>query len=341
MNGKRILPGRILTVVLLMIAALSSGAVAREVPEARGLALAESLLPPRARSAARLVARDTRGERTVRPGDGLICVSDDSAPGHLSLNCHHQTLHDLLALEREVSVLGLQGAERSRWLCEEAEKRAIVVPDGAMEITATLAVDPDGSLPEEMTVYYLLYLPYATTATVGIPDQSPGDASPWLHLAGTCRAHVMWFERRPVERDEAPTVLPTMLSLGRELAAVRSRVESECRHFEEFRYTGAAAAPWTEQTQIDCHGLAILGSRRKVELMFNEGVLEFVWILVEANELESLEMQLAEKFGAIVRQDDLYTLFAAGTVALRNRPPEILVATPEMMMELTGFDLRP
>ena len=45
-----------------------------------------------------------------------------------------------------------------------------------------------------MVVYHLLYFPFATEASIGIPDEERSQGAPWLHLAGTCQAHVMWTE---------------------------------------------------------------------------------------------------------------------------------------------------
>ena len=176
-----------------------------QVPLDTRVALVESLLPASARGKAKIVVRDATGEVVIRKGGGFICISDSSRPGRLSLNCHQEALQEQLDLEREVALEGFRGEEFAHRLCKLADARGVVVPDGAIEISASIRLESDGSLPHKMTVYYLLWLPQATTASIGIVDENPGDGSPWLHKAGTCQAHVMWPEQRPISDGLANT----------------------------------------------------------------------------------------------------------------------------------------
>ena len=105
----------------------------------------------------------------------------------------------------------------------------------------------------------------------------------------------------------------------------------------ERQYEGAEAAPFTRQLQINCSGLQVLGAPREVEFLFNDGPLGHVWILVRGEELGELRRPLEKAFGPVVHTTDLYLVFASGTVALRNRPPEVLVATPALVSEITGW----
>ena len=193
-----------LTLALSGFLYLAAPAVGQD-PRDTQVALAESLLPASARGKAKIVVRDATGEVVIRKGDGFICVSDSSRPGRLSLNCHQEALQEQLDLEREVALEGFRGKEFTQQLCKQADARGVVVPDGTIEISASVGVEPDSSLPYEMTVYYLLWLPLATTASIGIVDENPGDGSPWLHKAGTCQAHVMWSEQRPIPDGSANT----------------------------------------------------------------------------------------------------------------------------------------
>ena len=71
--------------------------------------------------------------------------------------------------------------------------------------------------------------------------------------------------------------------------------------------------------------------------MFNDGVLELAWILTEKSEAELLSAGLAERFGSVVYSNDEYKVFSSGDVALRAEPPEVLVATPELIRDITGL----
>lgn len=131
---------------------------------------------------------------------------------------------------------------------------------------------------------------------------------------------------------------PGGVSIGQNLERARPILESACKRTDEKRYTGAMAAPAKEvQTQIDCYELDAYGGQRKVEYMFNDGVLAFAWVLVEAEELATLEAKLSSVHGEVIYEKGGYRVFASGEIALRNTPPEILIASPEMMRDLTGY----
>lgn len=183
---------------LLLGTCLAACSAEEVMPLRTRVALAESLLPGAARNEATIVVRDPAGEAVTREGEGFVCVVDSSYDDRLGINCHHRSLDAQLAIERELGQTGLRGAEFRQALCERVAAAGIRVPDGAMEISTSVRIEPDGTLQPEMTVYYLLYLPHQTLAGTGISDVDPGDASPWLHMAGTCQAHVMWHEKRPL-----------------------------------------------------------------------------------------------------------------------------------------------
>jgi hypothetical protein len=154
------------------------------------------LLPEAARSDASILLRDGEEELVYREGTGtFLCASDVSSPARISMVCHHRVLDERLKLERELSrESGLQGSAFRERLCREVASRGLEVPNGAMEITASLPQNDDGSYPAEMTVYHLLWLPDQNAATLGVTDEDPGEGRPWLHQAGSCGAHVMWSE---------------------------------------------------------------------------------------------------------------------------------------------------
>lgn len=71
--------------------------------------------------------------------------------------------------------------------------------------------------------------------------------------------------------------------------------------------------------------------------MFDDGPLGHVWVHVQAEELVELRQNLEKVFGPVVYETEAYAVFASGNIALRQTPPEILVATPNLISEITGF----
>ena len=183
------------TSLLLGLAVLVSQppADAQLTPRSRA-DLVLSLLPAAAQHDATIVFRDGDAEEVYREGNGpFLCVSDVSSSDRISMVCHHHVLEARLRFERALRrETGLSGGAFRERLCEEVVGSSLDVPIGSMEITASLARDEGGSYEDEMTVYHLLWVPEATSATLGVPDEDPGDGRPFLHQASTCGAHVMW-----------------------------------------------------------------------------------------------------------------------------------------------------
>jgi hypothetical protein len=112
--------------------------------------------------------------------------------------CHHRILEARLRFERALGKhTGLQGDAFRERLCEEVDGSELDVPAGSMEITASLARNDDGTYEDELTVYYLLWVPGENSATLGVSDRDPGEGRPFLLQAYTCGAHVMWSETVP------------------------------------------------------------------------------------------------------------------------------------------------
>ena len=134
---------------------------------------------------------------------------------------------------------------------------------------------------------------------------------------------------------------PGGVSIGQSLEEARPIIEAACAEASEQEYTGAMAAPAKDvQTQINCHGLIIYDGKSKVEYMFNDGVLALVWLMLEPAILASMEAHLLVEYGAIEYENDHYRVFENGVVALRSDPPEILIASREMMRGITGLPIR-
>ena len=133
--------------------------------------------------------------------------------------------------------------------------------------------------------------------------------------------------------------MPAGLSLGATVGAARPLIAKACARTDESRHTGANAAPARdEQIQINCYEIDYAGGRRKAEFMFNDGSLAFVWVLIDSADMPMAKEFLEKRFGSVDRQIAGYQIYRSGTAALRRKPPEILIATPQMLKEITALD---
>lgn len=184
--------------VAMMALGLVSSTGAAQVTE-RQVAAALQLLPPDVRDGAAVLVQDGSTFRTLRQGSGVwACRVWTVRDERLAANCHHQVLEALLNRSSALNEEGLRGTAVFEALARDVANGTLTVPSGAVEINASGAIPHPDSVPEVMTGNHFLYFPFATPAEVGIPDQPGADGQPWLHYAGTAKAHLMWpKELRP------------------------------------------------------------------------------------------------------------------------------------------------
>jgi len=125
--------------------------------------------------------------------------------------------------------------------------------------------------------------------------------------------------------------------LGSSVAELLPVIKLESDSIKQFDYTGEMAAPFTQQTQINGYGMKVLGKKRKVEFLFNDGPLGHVWILIDEKEIPSITEELESLCGEIIYTKDDKRVFNSGTVAIQSNPPEVLIANAEMIQALTGY----
>ena len=80
----------------------------------------------------------------------------------------------------------------------------------------------------------------------------------------------------------------------------------------------------TSQSQVDCQRFKYAGKKRKIELIFADGILDMVWILTEPEEEDSLIAGFTRLYGNPTHVKDDVTFFLNDGVAVRNDPHEVL-----------------
>jgi hypothetical protein len=131
----------------------------------------------------------------VRAGaNGMICLADDPARKGFHAACYHQSLEPFMARGRELRAGGLSGeATDSVRLAEFTSGKLPLPTPGAFLASISHeddAFDPSGGVPAGTRGLYVVYLPYATEASTGIPA-TPARDRPWLMYPGKPTAHVM------------------------------------------------------------------------------------------------------------------------------------------------------
>ena len=125
--------------------------------------------------------------------------------------------------------------------------------------------------------------------------------------------------------------IPAALAFGADLEDVYLRLAEVTPHrvqreIDEVWLPGSPKS----QIQIDCYGVPYAGFTRKVEAVFGDGVLQWVWILTGKGEEARVREALVQEFGEPHFVSDRFEAFNDWRVGLRKDKPEVLLVAEEM-----------
>ena len=184
---------------LLFIATLLSVSAA-EIPSAEWQIKTAVLAAPKAQQdAATVLGYDSSGAlATLRPGtNNLICLADDPKQTGFNVSCYHKDLEPFMARGRELAAQGKKSVEITKIREEDVKSGKLKMPDrGVLNVTTGQHDAATGEVTELYT-RYVVYIPYATPDTTGIPLAPATPGGPWIMDAGTHRAHIMINPPKP------------------------------------------------------------------------------------------------------------------------------------------------
>ncbi|RMG56631.1 MAG: hypothetical protein D6722_26225 [Bacteroidetes bacterium] len=189
---------------LLACLLAGSGLQAQDIPSAEDqIAAAVMAAPEDMREGATVLGFDADGTLvTLREGDNnLICLADDPAKAGFSCACYHADLEPFMARGRALRVEGKNFQEVFEM--REAEAKAGTLPMPEHPSTLHILSGPEGRYDAEtgtvVDAYYryVIYIPWATAASTGLPTAPIVPGGPWIMDPGTHRAHIMVTPVRP------------------------------------------------------------------------------------------------------------------------------------------------
>ena len=149
------------------------------------------------RASATVMGYDANGSLTVlRKGSNeLICLADDPNKKGFSVACYHKDLDPMMARGRELKAEGKNSGEINKIRSEEAIAGKLKLPKSATTLHvlsgASARYDADKNEVVGATLRYVVYIPFATQETTGLPLQPVVSGGPWLMFPGTYRSHIM------------------------------------------------------------------------------------------------------------------------------------------------------
>ncbi|TXD50444.1 MULTISPECIES: hypothetical protein [unclassified Polaribacter] len=160
------------------------------------IATALMAAPEESRAGCKVIGYNMAGEFvTLKEGDNeFIVLADNPNQEGFNAACYHKDLEPFMARGRALKAEGKTGQET--FAIREVEMKA-----GKLKITpgATLHVyygaktlyNPTTSIVKGAQLRYVVYMPWATSASTGLPSSPLASNHPWIMDPGTHRAHIM------------------------------------------------------------------------------------------------------------------------------------------------------
>jgi hypothetical protein len=125
----------------------------------------------------------------------LVCLADDPAQKGLSVSCYHRDLEPFMKRGRELKQQGKTAKEISDIREQEAKSKKLMMPTHPSSLFSYSAKDenytPTTGEVKDGYLRYVVYIPYATAETTGLPLKPEAPGMPWIMDPGTHRAHIM------------------------------------------------------------------------------------------------------------------------------------------------------
>jgi hypothetical protein len=125
----------------------------------------------------------------------LICLADDPKLDGFSVASYHQDLEPFMKRGRELKIIGKSTKEVSDIRDEEVKSGKLRMPAQPATLFVYTATkdnyDTTTGTVKDGYLRYVIYIPYATAESTGLPLKPDAPGMPWLMDPGTHRAHIM------------------------------------------------------------------------------------------------------------------------------------------------------
>jgi hypothetical protein len=186
-----------LQVLLLLIFPALINAQTTILPAEVQIKTATLAAPEELRAGVMVYGYNDKGEMVVlREGTNhLVCLADDPGKEGINVSCYSKKLEPFMARGRELSAEGKGEMEKRVARKNEAEAGTLTLTDSP-GMTTILTGSEENYNPEtgELTdghFRYVIYIPFATAESTGLPEQPFAPGMPWIMDPGTHRAHIM------------------------------------------------------------------------------------------------------------------------------------------------------
>lgn len=172
--------------------------LAQQIPD-KDLQIKTAVLaaPQELRDNATVMGYSAKGEFVVlRKGtNGMVCLADDPNQKGLSVSCYHEALDPFMERGRQLKKEGKSFQKIFDVREQEAKSGKLKMPTQPSTLYVYTAPDEkyNAATGEVQDGYlrYVIYIPYATAESTGLPLKPEFAGQPWIMDPGTHRAHIM------------------------------------------------------------------------------------------------------------------------------------------------------
>jgi len=125
----------------------------------------------------------------------FICLADDPQKEGFSAACYHKDLADFMSRGRELRAEGKNENQNFEIREAEAISGKLKLPDHPSTLYILYGKDakynPANGVVEHSNLRWVVYIPWATAESTGLPTKPMVEGGPWIMFPGTHRAHIM------------------------------------------------------------------------------------------------------------------------------------------------------
>ncbi|MEO8712804.1 MAG: hypothetical protein ABI405_11805 [Parafilimonas sp.] len=170
----------------------------KDVPDAdMQIKLALLAAPPEKRDSCTVYGYDAGNQLVIikKGTNELICLADNPADSSFSVACYNKDLDPFMQRGRELRKQGINGQQLFDERGKEVKEGTLKMPESpsALYVYSADAKDVNRATGEVKNGYlrYVIYIPFATVASTGLPTKPSAPGMPWIMSPGTYGAHVM------------------------------------------------------------------------------------------------------------------------------------------------------
>lgn len=193
-------------VSIILSITVAASAFSQSVSKEAQIKSAVMAAPENMREAATVYGYSESGDFiTLRTGSNeLYCLADDPAQKGFNVSCYHKDLDPFMARGRELKAEGKNFKEIFDIREEEVKSGKLKIPHGASLFVLSGPDEVFNKETGEVTganLRSVVYIPYATSESTGLPLKPAAPGMPWIMDPGTHRAHIMITPPPPTKQN--------------------------------------------------------------------------------------------------------------------------------------------